>query len=265
MDPYTLERGDDGARRLRRLARVTWPTTRGLLRRAGLQPGWSCLDVGCGTGRVTLAMARRLGPTGRAEGVDSDPIFIDRARSAATKAGLNAIFRVGTADQPGEHARFDLVYARFLLTHLADPSIAARSMLRVAKPGGVVVVEDIDFAGSFCHPPSPAFDRYVALYRAVVRSSGGDPEIGPRLGDLLEDAGLTAIRVSVVQPTARQAGGLGIASATMRGIAAAVVSKGLATLPEVTRVVDELETWERSPRAMESLPRIFQVWGVRPG
>jgi ubiquinone/menaquinone biosynthesis C-methylase UbiE len=264
MDPYTLERGDDGARRLRRLARVTWPTTRGLLRRAGLQPGWSCLDVGCGTGRVTLAIARKVGPTGRAEGVDSDPIFIDQARSDAARAGLNVTFRVGTADQPGEDAAFDLVYARFLLTHLPDPSIAASSMLRAAKPGGVVMVEDIDFGGSFCHPPSPAFDRYVSLYRDVVRSAGGDAAIGPRLGDLLEDAGIASIRVSVVQPTARQAGGLGIASATMRGIAAAVVTKGLATMSEVTDIVDELETWERCPRAMESLPRIFQVWGVRP-
>jgi Methyltransferase domain len=207
------------------------------------------------------APGRTFGSSG---GVDRDARFIDRARLDAVRRGLNAIFRVGTADQPGEDATFDLVYSRFLLTHLPDPASAASAMWRSAKPGGVVVVEDIDFGGCFCHPPSRAFDRYVELYRAVVRAAGGDAEIGPRLGDLLGDAGVASIQVSVVQPAVRRAGGPGIASSTMRGIGAAVVEKGLASASEVAGVVAGLETWERSPRAIESLPRIFQVWGVRP-
>jgi ubiquinone/menaquinone biosynthesis C-methylase UbiE len=264
MDPYILARGDDGARRLWRLARVTWPTTSALLRRAGLQTGWRCLDVGCGIGRVTLAMARRVGPSGHAEGVDRDAQFIARARRDAARRGLNATFRVGTADQPAEDTSFHLVYSRFLLTHLPDPASAATAMLLSARPGGVIMVEDIDFGGAFCYPPSAAFDRYVELYRAVVRATGGDPEIGPRLGDVLEDAGVASIHVSVVQPTVRRAGGLGIATATMRGIGASLIEKGLASPSEVASVVTGLEVWERSPRAIESLPRIFQVWGVRP-
>src|SRR5258708_38315263 len=63
-DTYVLRGGEQGAERLRLLARVKWPTTKALLRQVGLRPGMRCLDVGCGIGAVTLKLARWVGPTG---------------------------------------------------------------------------------------------------------------------------------------------------------------------------------------------------------
>ena len=76
----------------------------------------------------------------------------------------NVEFRVaGLADGLGEE-EYDVVYARFVLTHLSDPAAGVATMVAALKPGGRLVVEDIDFRGSFCHPEHPSFERYNEIY-----------------------------------------------------------------------------------------------------
>src|ERR687897_3209640 len=73
---YVLRGGRAGAERLRLLNRVKWPTTQPLLRAAGLRTGMSCLDVGCGSGDVTLKMAALVGTEGNVVGVDRDQVIL---------------------------------------------------------------------------------------------------------------------------------------------------------------------------------------------
>jgi predicted O-methyltransferase YrrM len=61
-------------------------------------------------------------------------------------------------------------------------------MRQALRPGGVLVVEDIDFAGSFCHPPCAAYQRYVGLYRAVVLRRKAIRISGRSLHGLLAEA-----------------------------------------------------------------------------
>src|SRR5262245_704489 len=198
MNEYVLRGGEQGASRLRLLAQVQWPYTRRLLLRAGLREGLRCIDLGCGIGAVALQMARQVGPNGRVVGIDIDGECLAIARQEAQQHGLNVEFRQGTLADVSEVGAYDLVFARFLLTHLPDPEAAVRQMLQAACPGGVLAVEDIDFAGHFSFPKCPAFDCYVELYREVVRRKGGDAQIGPRLLGLLLDAGLEDVRLRVV-------------------------------------------------------------------
>ena len=71
-EDYVLRGGRAGAERLRVLNRVKWPTTEPLLRMAGLRAGMSCLDVGCGSGDVTLRMAALVGAEGHVVGIDHE-------------------------------------------------------------------------------------------------------------------------------------------------------------------------------------------------
>jgi ubiquinone/menaquinone biosynthesis C-methylase UbiE len=258
---YVLRVGEAGAQRLRLLARVKWPTTRALLRRAGLRRGVRCLDVGCGIGEVTLRMARWVGGDGEAVGVDREEAFLKQARREATRRRLRAAFRVADASDLTEESAYDLVYARFLLTHLGRPAQALEQMMRAARPGGVIVVEDIDFPGHVCHPVCPAFNRYLELYQAVVRRNGGDPAIGPRLPALLWEAGVEEVGLEVVQPTFREGEGKLVAQITMEHIREAVVEAGLASHAEVDGIVAELDAFVRNPRTIMSIARVFQVWG----
>jgi hypothetical protein len=134
-------------------------------------------------------------------------------------------------------------------------------MVKAARPGGLVVVEDIDFAGHFCYPDCPAFWRYVELYREVVRRNSGDACIGPRLPNLFLDAGLEDVQLEVVTPTARTGEAKRVTPLTMAHIADAVVHTGLATAAEIEAIVAEMEAFAASPRTLLSMSRIFQVWG----
>ena len=71
-------------------------------------------------------------------------------------------------------------------------------MLRAVRPGGLAVIEDIDFGGYFCHPPCEGFDAYVRLYRTAAGRQGADADIGPKLYGMLLDAGWRDVKVNVI-------------------------------------------------------------------
>src|SRR5262245_28281818 len=186
---YIIRGGVEGQKRLDVLARVLWPTTSRLLAQVGLAPGMTCLDLGCAGGDVTLQLAALVGPQGKVIGLDMDDSTLGLARRSATELGLtNVQFRQLNVQDWVDEFQYDCIYARFLLTHLADPPGVLRRMLRAVRPGGVAVVEDIDFSGHFCYPPCAGFDAYVRLYRAAAARLGADADIGPKLhGRLLEE------------------------------------------------------------------------------
>ncbi len=261
---YVLRGDEQGARRLGLLARIKWPTTKRLLRRVGLRSGMRCLDVGCGIGAVTLKMAQWVGPTGQVVGLDLDEYYLQSGRLEACRQKLPAVFRAENVSELREEAAYDLAFGRFLLTHLPQAERALERLVLATRPGGVVVVEDVEFAGHFSFPPCPAFERYVNLYQQVVRRRGGDPNIGPRLPGLLLDAGLERVRMEVVQPVFRTGPGKRFTQITLDHIRQAVVAAGLASDAELTSTVAELDSFASNPRTLMSLPRIFQAWGCRP-
>jgi ubiquinone/menaquinone biosynthesis C-methylase UbiE len=261
---YIIQGGVQGRERLRLLSRVMRPTTLSLLDRVGVGPGDSCLDVGCGGGDVTADLARRVGPGGRAVGTDFDEKKIDLARAEAADQRLSNIeFRLANASDAGPDEEFDVVYSRFLLTHLTDPAAALANMCRAVRVGGVVVLEDIDFTGSFCYPPNRAYDRYVELYTLAVQKRGADPNIGPRLPGMLQAAGCERVDMNVVQPAGITGEAKLVTPITMENIGDAVRENGLADAGEIASIVSDLYDFAHDPRSVMGVPRIVQSWGYR--
>jgi SAM-dependent methyltransferase len=261
-DHSVIRGGLAGRERLRVLARVTWPNTSALLERVGVAASSRCLDMGCGGGDVTVALAR-LAPDGFVVGADMDEVKLDVARREAADAGLaNVDYRVLDVMQPpSDDEQFDLIYTRFLLTHLPDPSLALTHVCARLAPGGALVVEDIDFTGSFCHPDNAAFWRYVELYTDVVIGRGADPNIGIRLPSLLRATGLADPHMNVVQPAGFDGEVKMIAPITLEAIADAVLAAELCTVDELNQTVDNLYAFAADGGSVLSTPRIMQVWG----
>lgn len=150
----TLGRGDALRQRTVDLARIV--------------PGDCVLDIGCGTGTVTMLAKVRAGRGGMVAGIDPSPEMIVVARQKAARAGLDIDYRVAAAESlPFADAVFDVVLASLMLHHLpADlrPSALA-AVRRVLKPGGRLVV--VDF-----RRPTSGLGRMAPAW-LLHRSSGG--------------------------------------------------------------------------------------------
>lgn len=262
---YVIRGGLEGRERLRVLGRVMRASTASLFDRLELRDGLTCLDVGCGGGDATLELARRVGPTGHVVGVDIDDAKLEMARAEAAAQGVtNVEFRRVDIRETRDASTFDVVYARFLLTHLSDPAGVVRTLYQHVRPGGRMAVEDIDFSGHFTYPESKAFQRYHDLYCATVGKRGGDPNIGPRLPLLLKQGGFTEIGVSVAQPAGMEGEAKLMNPLTMENIAGAVLTDGLASRDEIDAIVGELYAFAADPNTVASMPRVVQAWGRRP-
>lgn len=261
---YIIRGGIEGRERLRMLSRVTQPTTLGLLNRVGICPGLMCLEVGCGSGDLALDLARMVSPGGRVVATDIDETNLELARREAESQQLfNLEFRLSDITKNEPEGTFDVVHARFVLTHLSNPDQALIKMRQALRPGGIIVVEDIDFRGYFSYPDSIALQRHVELYTETVRRRGGDANIGPRLPSLLTEAGFEAVQMNVVQPAGMSGEVKIMAPITMESIADAVMFEGLASRAEIDRLVADLYELASSPETVVSAPRIVEAWGYR--
>lgn len=167
-----------------------------------LKPGETVLDVGCGTGSTTMAIAQLIGPEGVAIGVDISSAMVEVARAGATAAGKAVEFRVADVQVADlGSGRFDAVFSRFGVMFFADPGAAFTRIRESLRPGGTLSFtcwQDV-FSNEWMFIPGAA----------VVNATGelppmpGQDEPGPfslsdvgRIRSLLGDAGFANVEVS---------------------------------------------------------------------
>ncbi|HKN33954.1 MAG TPA: methyltransferase domain-containing protein [Terriglobales bacterium] len=161
-----------------------------------LKPRAEVLSVGCGPG-VILRELCALDPSIRATGID---ISGERVGDAAHKHAANPRLKFVRGDA---HAMqfpsdsFDVVYARMLFEYLKDKGRAAAEMVRVCRPGGMVLFQDLDGQLLWNYPEDPAVQRAVEKVVAGLAKTGFDAFVGRKLFSLAQKAGLKNIDVQV--------------------------------------------------------------------
>jgi SAM-dependent methyltransferase len=200
---YALATGEAAAHRLRILHDVYGPGTRRVLIESGIRPGMRVADLGCGVGLVTALLAALVRPDGHVVGIDASHAQLTEARKRLDGSATNVSLVESSATDTGLPAEsFDLVFCRFLLIHLRHPEQALLEMLRLIKPGGILVCEDGYLTACGSEPPS-ALDAFADLWGRLGPERGLDYTLGRRLfqmvlaagsGDQLQPAGVGARR-----------------------------------------------------------------------
>lgn len=116
------------------------------IRLAAIQPGATVLDVGCGTGTLTLRAKAAAGIQGKVYGIDPAPEMIEVARQKAARQKLDVQYQVGVIEAlTFPDASFDVVLSSMMMHHLPDDlkRTGLAEIYRVLKPGGRLVIVDI--------------------------------------------------------------------------------------------------------------------------
>jgi ubiquinone/menaquinone biosynthesis C-methylase UbiE len=113
---------------------------------AQVKPGDCVLEVGCGTGTLTLAAKRQAGPSGKVFGIDVIPGMIELCQRKAAQANLDVTFQLGSIDDiPFSANQFDVVMCSFMIFHMSE-MVRRKGIIeiyRVLRPQGRLLVLDL--------------------------------------------------------------------------------------------------------------------------
>jgi ubiquinone/menaquinone biosynthesis C-methylase UbiE len=156
---------------------------------AHLRPGEVVVDLGCGGGIDVLLAAKKVGPSGKAIGIDMTSEMIQRAAQNAAQAGVaNAEFYLAHIDDlPLPDASVDCLISNCVINLAPDKPAVFREMYRVLKPGGRVAVSDI----ALKQPLPPAIGNDLLAYVGCI---AGAVEVGDYI-QMLQEAGFDNVQV----------------------------------------------------------------------
>jgi ubiquinone/menaquinone biosynthesis C-methylase UbiE len=206
-----------------------------------ISAGQHLLDVGCGPGIDTVALAHLVGPHGRIEGVDRDAQMLAAADEYAQAKGVGALVThraANAAALPFVDDAFDACRSERLFQHLLHPEAVLAEMVRVTKPGGRVVVVDTDWGTSQTNTPHPHLERRLMAFAAEHRLN--NPYSGRRLYGMLRAAGVEEV---TAEPYLFGITDFGLALHVQNwgGFTRAAVKAGVATQAEVDHYFEGLE------------------------
>jgi SAM-dependent methyltransferase len=266
---YVLGTGDAEIARLDAQASSLAGASEALLRAAGIGGAMRVLDLGTGLGHVALQVAQLLEPGGSVLGVDQAERLLEIAERRRVAAGadnvrfLQADARTFRPDEP-----FDAVVARLLLFHLSDRHEVLRRQLDALRPGGTMVLIEVDNGAMRGEPEVPLIEAVRGWIEAAFRSVGADPRIGARAGHVLRQAGFVDVSSFGIQGYLAPTDPTGpmLCAGVARSLAAQIIGQGLADEAELgLETLEERIAEQVAARdAVVLAPTVVGAWGTRP-
>jgi SAM-dependent methyltransferase len=242
------------------------PSTRRLLRAAGLARGMRVLDLGSGAGNVARLAAELVGPEGAVVGIDADPAAVERARRHTDAP--NAEFRVADVQTlDGIEDGFDLVIGRLVLMYLPDPAAALRQAVSRVRPGGLVCMHEADLAYLWASPESALWAQVRAWFLTALEKAGIETRMGLKLYSTFAAAGVPGPQLLV---DAYAEGGPDAPAwgwANLMSVAVPLMEQlGVATRAEVdpATLADRLLSETLAAGGYVIAPPMTGAWAVRP-
>lgn len=256
MPEYTLPHDLTGEeKRLALMSALLDPIELACVARLGVGQGWRCLELGCGNGSISRALAERVAPTGLVIASDIDLSYV-----ATMNAPCLEVRRIDILQDAIEENSYDFVVARALLHHLPSARSALQRMIDALKPGGLLLSIEPDMLP--CTVAQP--ESLHAFWQGWLKWSaeaGVDYFIGRRIPSWLDSLGL--LDVAGEGYTAHFNGGSNWAkywADTMRELAPSLLKSRFLT----SELLEEFQVRFQEPHYWTSVITFTANWGRKP-
>ncbi|TAK64419.1 MAG: methyltransferase domain-containing protein [Bacteroidetes bacterium] len=190
---YILGTHDDEIERLGLQHRVWRPKVLECWRDAGIKTGSRVMDLGAGPGYATIDLAEIVGPTGEVFALERSERFVQYAQEQCKMRRLsNVCFRNIDlmADSFDDITELDATWCRWVAAFVSSPSQLVNSIAHVLKRGGLAIFHEyIDYKTYRLAPRKLAVESFVDEVMKNWRETGGEPDIGLQLPEMLCNAG----------------------------------------------------------------------------
>jgi SAM-dependent methyltransferase len=260
---YPIERREGEIERLHRQGAAIAPDCAIMLEKIGVGEGWRCLDLGCGPRGITPLLSARVGATGKVVGFDADPVFVEYGRRHAE---VNTLFLEGDAYETALPAdTFDLVHMRFVASTAGEPQKLLHEAIRLAKPGGIVALQDPDMATLNCYPPHPAWDELRDALIGSFAAVGSNISLGRELFTIARTAGLADVQYRPFLVGVRSGDPMvDYLPATVESLRATVLGNKLMTESALDTALAACRAHLADPSTVFTMYTVVQIWGRTP-
>jgi SAM-dependent methyltransferase len=267
---YALGHSEQELDRLSRQAEIFEPFTRQLLQQAGISRGMRVLDVGCGSGDVTLLASELVGPRGKVIGADKSILAVQRATERARSRQIgNVQFFEGDPTEMQFDRPFDAIIGRFVLMYYPDPVDAIRKLAGRVHDGGLFVFQEFDMANCRSLPPTPTFERHVGWIKRTLIATGARTQLGPELYSVFVGAGLPgpSMRMDAVIGGRPDCPAFELTAEVTRSLMPAMEKLKIATAGEVdiSNLVGRIRDEVVEARGVVLSPGLIGAWSRKRG
>ena len=195
---YVLGTHDEEIARLGLQHRVWRPTVLDCWRIAGISRGHKVVDVGAGPGFATMDLAEIVGPAGEVLAAERSGRFLETATKACANRGFtNVRFRsMDLMNVTLGVTGFDAAWCRWVACFVSSPPTLMQRIADALRPGGLAIFHEYSNYSTFEFTPRrPPLERFAQEVMASWRETGGEPNIGRDLPELLPAAGFRVRQV----------------------------------------------------------------------
>jgi SAM-dependent methyltransferase len=195
------------------------------------------------------------------------PEAVAQATARAHRGGLpNVRFVLGDIHDALDNGSFDAAVCRLVLMYVPDPSAVLRTQAAALRPGGVIAPIEFDIYSARTIPPTPLATRVLTWVHAAFEAAEIEPALGPRLWQVIDNAGLTPTGMISIQPHfgPRDSDGHALLAGIVRTLLPLIERTRVATAAEVDieTLQDRLADEFAANQAVFAHPALICAWGI---
>lgn len=248
---YILNTNDQARDRLSLQHELYAQSSITLVKEAGIAKGMKGLEIGCGSGSMTLELARLIGEEGELLAIDLSQSQLDHVQKITSNHNdiRFKLWDVNYLSDLGE--QFDFIYCRMVLHHVADAHSVILQMKTCLKPGGIIICEEPSiFDSTFCYPPSMAYEQFKQWTRACFSKNKRDFEVAHRLEHEFSSLNLDIRHHSLFQPLLRTTQEKQIYSMALHDLTPQLIELKIATKEQIESLWQDLRNLAETGNTM---------------